>query len=150
MTTSKIEKLPTEYAEQMANLHALGFAPAWPVKDFIAHCESEFDDVRGVMVADRLVGFVVLRAQQDQAEVLTIIVDPKKRGLGLGASLLEGAERAAQQNGVEIVFLDVAKDNLAAISMYRNAGYVQCGVRAGYYRRVGGRVDALLFQKHLS
>lgn len=150
MKEFEIKQLSAIHANDMASLHAHGFSPAWSAEEFARHCDRELDAVWGAMLSGKLIGFIILRIQHDQAEVLTIIIDPTQRAQGCGAALLGAAENAAEKSGVEIVFLDVAQDNPAAIHMYERAGYVRCGTRAGYYRRAGGRVDALLFQKRLS
>ncbi|MBL4869574.1 MAG: GNAT family N-acetyltransferase [Robiginitomaculum sp.] len=133
----------------MADLHAQGFDHAWPETDFIAHLNNKLDIALGSFEGDHLCGFILIRAQDDQGEILTIVVEAGQQGAGLGEKLLRAGESAAKTNGVEIIFLDVAKDNQAALALYKNAGYQICGQRPGYYRRKRGRVDALLFQKHI-
>jgi ribosomal-protein-alanine N-acetyltransferase len=48
------------------------------------------------------------------------------------------------------VFLEVAADNAPAQSLYRSAGFAECGLRREYYPRPGAQaVDALLMRKAL-
>ncbi len=98
---------------------------------------------------DPLAGFVILRPAGDQAEILTIVTDPSQRRKGIGASLLRSAENTAIRHSIDIIFLEVAEDNLSAITLYRTAGYEPFGKRPAYYRRKNGRVAALTFRKKL-
>ena len=51
---------------------------------------------------------------------------------------------------VNNVFLEVARGNTAAISLYRNLGFVETGVRKSYYKRKDGQFeDALILQLSL-
>lgn len=145
-----IKELSLSHAQHMADLHAQGFDSSWPAADFKNHINNPLDTVLGLMKQEVLCGFIIIRAQQDQAEILTIVMDKKHQGRGLAKELLQSAEQKIAELGVEILFLEVAKDNTPAIKLYQNTGYQNCGTRPGYYRRSRGRVDALLFQKHLA
>ena len=151
----KITKLRKTDAPALARLHKKCFAQGWSAADFEGHIQSSADDVIGFIKDQALCGFIIMRTQFDQSEVLTIAVDSAQRGHGIGAQILKAGEAAATKRGADIVFLEVAKDNTHAIALYKNAAYQPCGVRPGYYKRkarngrMGGRIDALLFQKQL-
>ncbi len=143
-----IKSVPVSFAPQMADLHKDGFPSGWPEDDFAGHIENPLDDVLGYFDGDSLHGFIIMRTQDDQAEILTIVVDKTRLRDSLGVQLLRAGEGAVTTRGADIIFLEVAKDNPAAINLYKQTGYQPCGVRPRYYRRPHGRVDALLFQKH--
>ena len=142
--------LATKHVAQMAQLHAQAFVPGWPRADFADHLAAQTDDVIGIVSGGKLQGFVVARTSVDQAEILTLLVDQTHKRAGLGRALLQAAEHAVRQRGVDIMFLDVAADNPAAMALYESAQYVRCGLRPGYYRRAQGRVAAILYRKHLA
>lgn len=103
---------------------------------------------------DTLAGAVLLRAVADECEILTVIVAPDSRRGGIGRALLSAALDKAVERGAKSAFLEVAVDNDAAISLYRDAGFVEIGRRRGYYRRAeeahsGGAVDALVMRREL-
>lgn len=141
--------LGTDMAAQLEKLHVTAFQPGWSAAEFRTHIATASDDVLGVVCEDVVAGFIVTRTQIDQSEILTIVIDADHRGQGLGTKLLIEGERVVRARGAEIMFLDVAADNPSAQALYRKAGYQRCGTRKAYYRREKGRVDALLFQKHL-
>ncbi len=144
-----IKPLMLQHADQLSALHQQGFEKGWSAPDFGVHIKNPQDDVLGLDISGVLQGFILMRTQDDQAEVLTIVVGEPYARHGLGGQLLRAGELAAARRGAQIVFLEVAKDNPAAIRLYQMSGYHRCGTRDGYYRRKHGRVDALLFQKHL-
>lgn len=136
-------------SEALSALHGKCFAKGWDAVDFDAYLQSETEDVIGGFMRGALTGMVVTRTVIDQSDILTIGIDPARRGKGLASDLLAAAERVIMARGADIVFLDVAEDNVPAIALYRRAGYVQHGRRSGYYRRPTSRMAALLFQKKL-
>jgi ribosomal-protein-alanine N-acetyltransferase len=142
--------LEPECAPHLEKLHAIAFEPGWSASEFRTHMENEFDDVLGVLNQESVAGFIVIRTQVDQSEILTIVVEPGHRGQGFGKKLLAEAERMARTRGADIIFLDVAADNPTAQALYQITGYQRCGTRKAYYRLQKGRVDALLLQKNLS
>jgi len=42
------------------------------------------------------------------------------------------------------VFLEVRPSNIAAVALYRCAGFSVIGVRSGYYQNASGKEDALV------
>ncbi len=132
-------------AERMAELHAQGFIRGWPQSDMAEHVQT--DIVLGIGAP--LEGFLIVRRSFEQAELLTIIVSAQSQNAGLGQALLSAGEAAAAQQGAEIMFLEVAEDNLSAIRLYRKAGYESLGRRPAYYKRPDGRVAALILRKKL-
>jgi len=50
---------------------------------------------------------------------------------------------------MEAVFLEVRPSNPGAIALYLSEGFVQVGLRKGYYQAPGGREDALVLKLDL-
>lgn len=95
----------------------------------------------------RLAGALLLRCVSDEAEILTVCVAPDERRRGLGRALVSAALDSAAWRGAHRVYLEVAVDNAAALSLYRSVGFAEVGRRRGYYGRPEGRVDALLLAR---
>jgi len=87
--------------------------------------------------------YAVLMPVVDEAELLNIGVaaDQQRRGVGR-AMLLEMLDLACGRNMIR-VFLEVRASNTAALALYRSAGFVEIGLRRGYYRNAGGGGDAI-------
>lgn len=140
-----VRRLTRDDVLKMSELHAAGFGRGWPETDMSRHVAD--DIVLGI--GTPIAGFLIIRAIDDQAELLTITTCSKNRGKGIGRALLAAGEKTASAKGVDILFLEVAEDNPAAIALYLSAGFVAFGRRPAYYRRAEGRVAALTFRKKL-
>ena len=127
-------------AERIARLHALGFYRGWPREEFSAYL-ADPDRTPAFVACDarrRIAGFAMLRLAADEAELMTIAVDPKWRGKGVGRALLEAAFADLLMSPARRMFLEVAADNAAAIALYRGHGFAEVGRRDGYYPRPDG------------
>jgi len=91
----------------------------------------------------RLLGYAGLLAPPDggQGDIQTIAVAEFARGIGLGRGLMHALITAARRKHVAEVFLEVRADNPIARTLYRSLGFVEIGVRRGYYQPDG--VDAI-------
>ena len=77
-----------------------------------------------------LLGFVTYEPASSQYEgdvtrgyVQNLYVRPDSRGAGVGAALLDAAERALADIGADVVSLEALADNAAARRFYRRHGY---------------------------
>jgi len=139
-------------APGMAAVLAASFDEPWGVDEIVALLEGPggFGLVVRDSVPDAVVAFVLARAVADEAEVLTLAVDPGHRRGGAGRALVEAAALAAAAVGARSLFLEVASDNGAALALYRAAGFTQAGSRPSYYRRGPGAADALVLRRDLN
>lgn len=138
-------------APAMAGAHARGFDSPWVAAAFAGLMDDP--GVFGLVVEEgpAIAGLILVRSVADEAEILTICVDPAFRRQGLGAALIDVAISLAAQAGAERMFLEVADDNDAALAAYAQAGFTKAGRRPGYYARPGGRaVDALILRAELN
>jgi len=69
-----------------------------------------------------LVGHAVLVPHDETAE-LAIFVRPAYQSAGVGTALIRGLLGHGQADGLEHVWLAVARDNRIAIRLYRSAGF---------------------------
>jgi ribosomal-protein-alanine N-acetyltransferase len=99
-------------------------------------------------------GFLLGREAGGEAEIISTGVLAGFRGRGIGGALVSEFITRMQQRGIEVVFLEVAVDNDAAISLYKRQGFVSVGLRKGYYEpapddRAAGPTDALVMRRNL-
>lgn len=128
----------------LASLHVHAFgSEAWSAAQIEGSLRLATTQGHGVWLDGRLVAFCLVQRLEDEAEILTICVDPDERRRGLARQLLRFVIEA-QKSGA--IFLEVAQDNAAAISLYESCGFQLTGRRPGYYRRAEGSVDALNYR----
>ncbi|MFZ5959302.1 GNAT family N-acetyltransferase [Pseudomonas knackmussii] len=98
--------------------------------------------------AEGLLGYalVLFRRNTHVARLYSLAITPGARGLGLGAGLLEQAERCAHDRACRALRLEVRVDNVAAIGLYERRGYRRFGSHTGYY---ADGADAWRYEKAL-
>lgn len=138
----------------MADIHALSFAQVWSEDEIAALLATPGTFALVARRASpfgtrRPVGFMIVRAAAGEAEVLTIAVDPARRGGGIGSRLTAEALRRLYAERAEAVFLEVDSENAAALAVYRRQGFVQVGLRRGYYAHAAGHGHALVLRRDL-
>jgi ribosomal-protein-alanine N-acetyltransferase len=88
-----------------------------------------------------LIGYGLGSIAADEGEILNIAVSKEARGRGTGRRLLDALLEQLRQAGAEHFYLEVRRSNVAAIALYRAAGFRPLGVRPAYY--ASPREDAL-------
>ena len=147
-----IEPAESRDVDAIARLHAAGFYRGWPREEFSAYL-AEPGRTPAYLACDgkrKIFGFMMLRHAADEVELMTIAVDPKRRGKGIGAALLEAGFADLMMSPARRMFLKVAEDNGPAITLYRRFGFSEIGRRKGYYPRPDGTpATALVMARNL-
>jgi tRNA threonylcarbamoyladenosine biosynthesis protein TsaB len=98
-----------------------------------------------------MVGYLVWMRVLDEAHLLNFTIAPARQSRGLGQHLLKTWLAQLMADGLQQVLLEVRPSNPKAIRLYQRNGFVQTGLRKGYYPSgPNGREDALLMNKPLS
>ncbi len=85
----------------------------------------------------RLRGFVLSRLAADEAEILTIAVEPPCAARASAGRCCARTCAQAANAGARAMFLEVDEDNAPALALYARLGFVKVGERDGYYRQEG-------------
>lgn len=91
-------------------------------------------------------GFALALDLRKECEILSLGVLPERRRGGIGSALLDSVCCEGRLRGAECIFLEVAAENSAALSLYTGRGFIPVGRRRNYYRWASGRGDALVLQ----
>lgn len=146
-----IEAASLRDAARLAQIHAASFHRGWGEGDFetmLAECNTLVHRLR---LGRRLVGLIVSRIGADEAEILSVALDPNQRGRGFSRDLLLTHLGHLAGRGVRTVFLEVEENNQPARRLYERAGFSTVGRRERYYLQPGGeQLNALLMRRDLS
>ena len=124
----------------LADLHAKCFPhKPWTADDFADLKKS------GCEIIASQNGFIVYRVVCDEAEIITIGVNPDARRTGIANAMLGIVFGDLKKRGVKHIFLEVAVDNKPAIALYEQNGFVRVGVRPKYY----DGIDAIMMEKNI-
>jgi ribosomal-protein-alanine acetyltransferase len=111
------------------------FSDPWPRTFF--ESELSVPGVRGYVATDRdrIVGFTMVRAFEDVAEIINVAVRKKHRHRGVAKSLLRHVLSVLKRGDVREVFLEVRESNEDAIRLYTSFGFEHVTTRRDYYRK---------------
>jgi len=140
-----IEPGETRDAKDLARIHAQSFYRGWPATDFVTFLADRNTPVYVACDARRrIAGFALIRTVADEAELLTIAVDPRWRGKGVGRALMDAVFADLMLSPARRMFLEVDEQNHAAIRLYEKLGFARISTRKGYYPRPDGSAATAL------
>ena len=95
-----------------------------------------------LVIQQYIVGFAGIWLMADEAHITNIAVRQQYQGKGLGELLLLATIDMAGGLKASFLTLEVRASNLVAQSLYNKYGFVQMGIRRGYY--LDNREDAII------
>jgi ribosomal-protein-alanine N-acetyltransferase len=125
------EPVSIAHADAMAAINAAAFPPeeAWLSKIISFHIGQP----GGFGYIDRRGGMILARTTMEESEILTIAVMPQAQRQGLGRELMQAAMRHAAAAGADVMYLEVAEENIAARRLYQALHFDEIGRRKRYY-----------------
>lgn len=138
-------------AAAIARLHAASFQRGWSENEIERLLTDRSVITHRAMIGGNFAGFIMSRFAADEAEILSVAVASKYRGRSIARSLLRHHLGRLMAFGVRTVFLEVEEGNVAALKLYRRAGFVEAGRRKGYYPKDSGKAaSALVLRRDLA
>jgi len=89
--------------------------------------ELRLDDAGG------LIGYCIALPGFEETHLLNLTVSPPHQRGGHGWALLQRLARASRLRGDQALWLEVRESNHGARALYARAGFVEVGLRRGYY-----------------
>ena len=124
------------------------FSDPWTAASFREAVDASWSFGLVSEAGGELVGYLIAREAAGTGEILNLAVAPEHRRAGLARQLLDAGMAALAARGVTEVFLEVRESNLAAQSLYADAGFRAVGHRPAYYR--SPKEDALVLRRELA
>ena len=94
-----------------------------------------------------LVGYLLAMIIVDEAEILSIAVSSDHQKCGRGSELIQYFLTYIATQGIKAALLEVAADNVPALSLYTRLGFTEFGRRNAYYKRSDGCCDAIMMRR---
>jgi ribosomal-protein-alanine N-acetyltransferase len=102
-------------------------------------------DARGAML-----GYFIAMGGVDEMHLLNITVAPAVQGRGHGRHMIAALIALCRAHAAQQLWLEVRESNARARSIYARLGFVQQGIRKGYYPApLGRREDAVVMSLRL-
>ena len=133
----------------LMQLEEMCFTTPWTRAAFLQEMELPHAELWLLFLAGESVplAYVNFWVAVDEASLLNIAVQPSLQRKGIASRLLRWMENRGRLRGAQSVFLEVRRDNVAGLMLYRRAGYIQVGIRKGYYS--SDKQDAVVMRKEL-
>ncbi len=97
----------------------------------------------------KIAAYAIMTLGAHEAHLLNLCVDPERQSMGLGDHLLKSMLDYAGKREAAATFLEVRTSNAGARSFYERRGFVEVGLRAGYYPAGFGREDAIIMAREM-
>ncbi len=127
---------------EIMTIERASFTSPWSARFFLEEIRVSCAKFVLAEMAGRIVGYIIYWQLPKEVDIHNLAVHPAYRRRGIGHSLLSSAIDSAKGQGSNRVTLEVRKSNQAAQQLYHTLGFVERGVRKGYYSDDGE--DALV------
>jgi len=155
-----IRAIRTDDCEAIAAIEAQTFNTALDYRRLLTFMKMRafcgfVDDTNILNTADKrnnkdmsgnLVGYLLSTIIMDEAEILSIAVSADHQKCGFGKGLLGYFLAYIATQDVKTVLLEVAADNVSALTLYHRHGFAEFGRRPSYYKRSDGYCDAIMMR----
>ncbi len=120
--------------KQVLEIEHASFTIPWTEDAFIRELTMNEYAVYTVIEEDnRVVGYCGMWLILDEANITNIAILPSYRGRKLGEALLRFVMENARLKGGKTMSLEVRVSNGTAQGLYRKLGFLNGGIRKGYY-----------------
>ncbi|MED0680969.1 ribosomal protein S18-alanine N-acetyltransferase [Aneurinibacillus thermoaerophilus] len=129
-----IRRMEMKDLDDIEEVEQLSFPTPWSRESFINELKNNVFARYFVIEKDkRVIGYGGMWLVLDEAHITNIAIHPDYRGLRLGERLMRRLMGLAIRSGAASMTLEVRKSNEVAQRLYRKLGFVEEGVRPGYY-----------------
>lgn len=95
----------------------------------------------------RLIGFLIYRNIGGDFEIIQLALNKAYQRQGLASMMIDYMIQDAQSSHIEFIYLEVEKDNLPALNLYKKYGFEAIHQRKNYY---GQGQNAIVMRKEMS
>ena len=141
-----IRQAKGEDARQIAEVEKACFSTPWSYES-LKHdiTENQRALYMTAEAGGKICGYAGLWKIIDEGHITNVAVSPEYRRKHIARSLLEALFASAAKQGIERFTLEVRAGNEAAKKLYGGFGFLEAGLRKGYYEDNGE--DALIMWK---
>ena len=142
-----VRELKVEDSAAVAEMEQQIFSDSWSEKSVFETVQQKQSVCFAAEKAGHLLGYLLAYHAADEAEIARIAVQKEARRQGAAGKLMQALEHYCEEHKMEKLLLDVRESNEAARSFYTKNGFVEDGIRQGFY--VNPSEDAVLMSRQL-
>jgi len=138
----KVRDMRFRDVAQVVEIERGSYPTPWPRQMFLDELGRPSAQCLVMAAKDQVHGYLIAASYAEVWHVLNVCVKVDHRGEGHGRALLEELFSRGDGHAHRGFTLEVRVSNDPAIRLYREAGFIDYGVRPGYYS--DNREDALI------
>jgi ribosomal-protein-alanine N-acetyltransferase len=142
MTAVDLRRLRSSDLDDMERIERQSYVTPWSRSMFAGELAKPNGVCIGAFQGADMLGYMIVAKYVDAWHVMNIAVDQGYRGRGVARALLEHLFESTREDAERGYTLEVRVSNDVAIHLYRSLGFVETGIRRGYY--TDNREDALI------
>ena len=142
-----VRELKVEDSAAVAEMEQQIFSDPWSEKSVLETVQQKQSVCFAAEKAGHLLGYLLAYHAADEAEIARIAVQKEARRQGAAGKLMQALEHYCEEHKMEKLLLDVRESNEAARSFYTKNGFVEDGIRQGFYTNPSE--DAVLMSRQL-
>lgn len=129
-----LRKMTLKDIDHVMTVERRSFSAPWSRQAFVTELvDNQFARYVVAEYEGRIIGYAGVWLIVDEGHVTNIAVDPDFRGRHLGETLLRTLMSTCVSSGMRRMTLEVRVSNFVAKRLYEKLGFVDVGVRKGYY-----------------
>jgi len=142
MTAVEIRALRSSDLDSIERIERRAYPTPWSRSMFAGELAKPNGVCLGAFQGADMLGYLIVAKYVDAWHVMNVAVDLNYRGRGVARALLERLFELTVDDAERGYTLEVRVSNDAAVNLYSSLGFVETGVRRGYY--TDNREDALI------
>lgn len=142
-----VRELKVEDSAAVAEMEQQIFSDSWSEKSVLETVQQKQSVCFAAEKAGHLLGYLLAYHAADEAEIARIAVQKEARRQGAAGKLMQALEHYCEEHKMEKLLLDVRESNEAARSFYTKNGFVEDGIRQGFY--VNPSEEAVLMSRQI-
>lgn len=128
-----VREMLAEDLDQVMEIERDLFSVPWTKEGFFTFLLKENSMFLVVEEKGRILGYCGLLMVLDEGDITNVAVRRDRQKEGIGGFLMESLIRLACERGISVIHLEVRAGNQSAVRLYERCGFIQDGLRKGYY-----------------
>lgn len=138
------ELLSAEQLYQLADLN-YEYGSPWSIRGFQGDLSTPQTRYLIAYAGEKIVGYIGYHQIVDEADITNLVVDQRFQQKGVASQLMQLCIEKWRTDQVTKVFLEVRRNNQAAIKLYQKQQFLITGERKNYY--TNPLEDAIIMQR---
>lgn len=144
----RIDPMRVRDLSSVLDIEKRSFTAPWSRNAFLSELlENDRAYYFAARVGERIVGYIGVWLVAGEGHITNVAVHPDFRNRGIGRRLLHAVADMVKERGGNRLTLEVRRSNRVAHSLYRSLGFMDAGIRKGYYR--DNNEDAIIMWRDL-